>query len=180
MDGWSNVWSSALFSQLVHLLNHCALMPLPSDLNVWSSALFLQLGHLLYRCNWIPWPSNLICGIVPFFTTCSSTYCSWIPWPTDLVCGLVSFSHNLFIYLLYMDSVTEWSKVWLSRDRTSVGHGDDGLDAITSNQRINTTLCKNKNKHVFKKFKKKKTIIKVQISMFQFLCSEDSIIHRYC
>ena len=44
----------------------------------------------------------------------------------------------------------------LSRDRTSVGHGDDGLDAITSNQRINTTLCKNKNKHVFKKFKKKK------------------------
>ena len=43
----------------------------------------------------------------------------------------------------------------LSRDRTSVGHGDNGLDAITSNQRINTTLCKNKNKHVFKKFKKK-------------------------
>ena len=77
-----------------------------------------------------------------------------------------------------MDSVTNSC---LSRDRTSVGHGDDGLDAITSNQRINTTLCKNKNKHVFKKFKKKKkTIIKVQISMFQFLCSEDSIIHRYC
>ena len=46
--------------------------------------------------------------------------------------------------------------VGLSRDRTSVGHGDDGLDEITSNQRINTTLCKNKNKHVFKKLKKKK------------------------
>ena len=44
----------------------------------------------------------------------------------------------------------------LSRDRTSVGHDDDGLDAITSNQRINATFCKNKNKHVFKKLKKTK------------------------
>ena len=55
-----------------------------------------------------------------------------------------------------MLSITSSKQSYLSRDRTSVGHGDDGLDAITSNQRINTTLCKNKNKHVFKKFKKKK------------------------
>ena len=67
----------------------------------------------------------------------------------------------------------------VSLDRTSVGHGDDGLDAITSNQRINTTLCKIKTS-MYLKSSKKKTIIKVQISMFQFLCSEASVIHRYC
>ena len=44
----------------------------------------------------------------------------------------------------------------LSRDRTSVGHGDDGLDAITSNQRINTTLCKIKTSMYLKSKKKKK------------------------
>ena len=43
----------------------------------------------------------------------------------------------------------------LSRDRTSVGHGDDGLDAITSNQRINTTLCKIKTSMYLKSSKKK-------------------------
>ena len=62
----------------------------------------------------------------------------------------------------------------MSRDRTSVGHGDDGLDAITSNQRINTTLCKIKTSMYLKSSKKKqkKTIIKssnfhVLISMFR-------------
>ena len=60
----------------------------------------------------------------------------------------------------------------LSRDRTSVGHGDDGLDAITSNQRINTTLCKIKTSMYLKSSKKKTTIIKssnfhVLISMFR-------------
>ena len=44
----------------------------------------------------------------------------------------------------------------LSRDRTSVGHGDDGIDAITSNQRINTTLCKIKTSMYLKSSKKKK------------------------
>ena len=44
----------------------------------------------------------------------------------------------------------------MSRDRTSVGHGDDGLDAITSNQRINTTLCKIKTSMYLKSSKKKK------------------------
>ena len=34
--------------------------------------------------------------------------------------------------------------------------GNVGLDAITSNQRINITLYINKNKHVFKKVHKKK------------------------
>ena len=46
--------------------------------------------------------------------------------------------------------------VCVSRDRTSVGHGDDGLDAITSNQRINTTLCKIKTSMYLKSSKKKK------------------------
>ena len=65
----------------------------------------------------------------------------------------------------------------LSRDRTSVGHGDDGLDAITSNQRINITLCKIKTSMYLKsskkkKKKKKKTTIKssnfhVPISIFR-------------
>ena len=44
---------------------------------------------------------------------------------------------------------------YMSRDRTSVGHGDDGLDAITSNQRINTTLCKIKTSMYLKSKKKK-------------------------
>ena len=59
----------------------------------------------------------------------------------------------------------------VSRDRTSVGHGDDGIDAITSNQRINTTLCKIKTS-MYLKSSKKKTIMKssnfhVLISMFR-------------
>ena len=63
----------------------------------------------------------------------------------------------------------------LSRDRTSVGHGDDGLDAITSNQRINTTLCKIKTS-MYLKSSKKKTIIKS--SNFQVPISMSRRFHK--
>ena len=57
------------------------------------------------------------------------------------------------VYIIFLISAQNI----VSRDRTSVGHGDDGLDAITSNQRINTTLCKIKTSMYLKSSKKKKT-----------------------
>ena len=66
--------------------------------------------------------------------------------------------------MIFCDKIIKCTKIelfrfaFLSRDRTSVGHGDDGLDAITSNQRINTTLCKIKTSMYLKSSKKTKKL----------------------